>query len=164
MKYIILVLLLTVVSLTGCATQSPTPMPLLVPTPTMLNNAVEETQVKSMVENFGKHLAMVSLQSPLAPQDIENQYSEFVSPALLQTWINNPSQAPGRVVSSPWPDRIEINSLAKTDSDKYVVTGSVIQVTSVEIVNGGAAAKTPVRIVVQKIQGHWTITEYAETR
>jgi hypothetical protein len=43
-----------------------------------------------------------------------------------------------------------------------VINGFVVEVTSVEVVNGGAAAKIPVRIVVQRGQGRWLITEYAE--
>jgi hypothetical protein len=45
---------------------------------------------------------------------------------------------------------------------RYLLTGFVIEVTSVEMVNGGSAAKVPVRIVVQKDQGNWVITEYAQ--
>ena len=45
-----------------------------------------------------------------------------------------------------------------------MATGFVVEVTSMEVVSGGAAAKIPVRIVVQKDQGRWLITEYAEDR
>jgi hypothetical protein len=34
----------------------------------------------------------------------------------------------------------------------------------VEVVSGGAAAKIPVHILVQKVEGHWMITEYEEER
>lgn len=151
-------MLLIIVSLAGCTT------PLPIPTQTTTRNLVEETEITNVVENFGKRLAMVSLQSPLAPQDIKDQYSEFVSPALLQTWMSDKSKAPGRVVSSPWPDRIEITSLTKQAPDKYVVTGSVVEITSVEMVKGGAADKIPVQIVVQNAQGQWLITDYAVKR
>jgi len=117
-----------------------------------------------VVENFGKRLQNVSLQSPDAAQEMQKQYSEFVSAALLETWMNDVSKAPGRIVSSPWPDRVEIISLVKEGSDKYVIIGFVVEVTSIEVVSGGAAAKIPVRIVVQKDQERWLITEYSEER
>jgi len=78
--------------------------------------------------------------------------------------MNNVMDAPGRIVSSPWPDRIEIITLTKGDSDRYVITGSVIEVTSLEVANGGIAAKIPVHIVVQNDQGHWLISEYEVER
>lgn len=134
------------------------------PTKENVSSASEEGIVRYIVENFGKSLQNVSLQSPDAAQEMQKQYSEFVSPTLLETWMNDVSKAPGRIVSSPWPDRIEITTLAKEESDRYVITGFVVEVTSMEVVSGGAAAKMPVRIVVQKEQGRWLITEYAEER
>jgi hypothetical protein len=124
----------------------------------------EEAEIRDLVEGFGKRLQDVPLQAPDAAKEIQKQYSGFVSPALLEMWMNDVSKAPGRIVSSPWPDRIEITTLIKEGSDRYVITGFVIEVTSVEMVNGGAAARIPARIVVQKGQGGWLITEYAEER
>jgi len=117
-----------------------------------------------VVDSFGKRLQSVSLQSPNAAQAIRGQYAEFVSPELLEAWAKDVSKAPGRVVSSPWPDRIEITGLVKEGADKYAVTGFVVEITSVELANGGAAVKIPVRIVVEKREGRWLITEYAEER
>jgi len=128
------------------------------------SDAVEETEVRELVKDFGKKLQIVSLQAPDAAQEIQDQYSGFVEPALLEIWMNNVMDAPGRSVSSPWPDRIEIITLTKEDSDRYMITGSVIEVTSLEVANGGIAAKIPVRIVVQNDQGHWRISEYGEER
>jgi hypothetical protein len=75
--------------------------------------------------------------------------------------MNDLSSATGRVVSSPWPDRIEITSIVR-EADRYVVVGFVVEVTSMDVVSGGAAAKNPVRIVLEKREGRWLITEYAE--
>lgn len=127
-------------------------------------NPADETEVRQLVDDFGKRLQSVSLLAPDAAQEIQQQYSEFVSPGLLQTWMSNPSEAPGRLVSSPWPDRIEITSMQKEAADRYIITGFVVEVTSVEVVNGGAAARTPVRIVAEKVQGDWRITAYAQQR
>lgn len=129
-----------------------------------VSSASEEGTVSYVVESFGKRLQKVSLRSPNAAQEMKEQYSEFVSPGLLETWVSDSLKAPGRIVSSPWPDRIEITALAKEGSNRYVVTGFVVEVTSMEVVNGGAAAKIPVRIVLQKDQDRWLIIEYAEKR
>jgi len=159
MKHIILAMtLLATVSLVACTVLPTTPLQ------TTATNTAEEAAIRDLVENFGKRLQAVSLQSPNAAQEMQEQYSEFVSPALLETWMNDVSKAPGRVVSSPWPDRIEITSIVREEADRYVVVGFVVEVTSMEVVSGGAAAKTPVRIVLEKREGRWLITEYAEER
>ncbi len=179
MKHIILaVTLLAIISLVACtipltqttgsntaAVSSVAPtVPTTTPIQTTVNNAAEEVEIRDLVENFGKRLQVLSLQAPDAAQEMQKQYSEFVSPALLEMWMNDVLEAPGRIVSSPWPDRIEITTLSKEGSDNYEITGFVVEVTSMEVVNGGAAAEIPVRIVVQKGQGRWLITEYAEER
>jgi len=123
----------------------------------------EEEAVRYVVESFGKRLQNVSLQSPNAAQVIEEQYAEWADPELLKIWMNDISRAPGRVTSSPWPDRIDITSIVR-EADKYVVVGFVVEVTSIEVVNGGVAAKIPVRVVLEKREGRWFITEYAEER
>lgn len=134
------------------------------PEQTTAGNAAQEAEIRDLVENLGKRLQDVSLLSPDARQEMQNQYSEFVSPTLIAAWMHDVSKAPGRIVSSPWPDRIEITSLTKEGLDRYVITGSVVEITSVEVVSGGAAVRVPVRIVLQKDQGRWLITGYAEER
>lgn len=134
------------------------------PTQTIANDVIEEAQIRDLVISFGRKLQAVSLLSPNAAQEIETQYSEFVARNLLDAWEKDVTKAPGRLVSSPWPDRIEIASVEKKGSDSYEVTGFVVEVTSVEVVSGGAAARIPVHIVVQRDQRQWMITDYAEER
>jgi hypothetical protein len=64
------------------------------------------------------------------------------------------------MVSSPWPERIEITSITKTKSDEYAVTGNVVELTSAEVNTGGYADKIPIRVRVQKINGDWLIVDY----
>jgi hypothetical protein len=132
------------------------------PDPTTVITGDEEGEIRELVENFGKRLQMVSLLAPTAAEDLQRQYAEFVSPALLETWINDVSNAPGRMVSSPWPDRIEITNLKKEAADRYVIDGFVVEVTSTEVNNDEAANKIPVHIVVERNQEHWLIAEYVE--
>ena len=179
MKHIIMALLITF-SLVACTIAPATPAPttassntatISLPTPTKLtdtpqpvatSSAAEIAKVKGLVENFGKRLQNVSLLAPDAAQEMQAQYAEFVSPALLDRWMKAVSKAPGRVVSSPWPDRIEITTLLKDGSDRYAMTGFVVEMTSLEVVGGGATVKKPVQIVAQKVEGRWLITEYAQ--
>lgn len=173
---ILVITLLVTIYLVACSPLTPstkTTPKNTVPTPTKLtatsshptaNHSAEESQIRDLVENFGKRLQAVSLLAPDAAQEIQNQYSEFVSSTLLETWMQDVSKAPGRMVSSPWPDRIEITTLSKQASDRYEITGDVIEVTSLEAVNGKAAARIPVHLIVQKNQGRWQIVEYTEER
>jgi hypothetical protein len=168
------VMLLAAALLVACSIQGATQVvPVLRETPTR-SGSVEQTdkqtvsatsqpadvEVKSVVEGFGKQLQVVSLLSPTVTQDMEKAYAAYVSAALLQTWMNNPSGAPGRAVSSPWPDRIEITSLTQQGSDRYMVSGDVVEISSAEAAGSGEAARTPVQITVEKIAGHWMITGY----
>jgi hypothetical protein len=43
-----------------------------------------------------------------------------------------------------------------------VIDGFIIEITSTEVGTDQAANKVPVRIVVERDQGSWLITEYAE--
>ncbi len=127
-------------------------------------NDTEEANIKAvntLTEEFGKKLQMVSL---LAGKDqvsksMDDNYSQYITAALLEKWKNAPELAPGRMVSSPWPDRIEISKTEKISDGTYKVTGSIIEVTSVESSSGGAAAKRPVILIVQKVQDKWKITD-----
>lgn len=137
--------------------QSPLPM-----TKMSITNGDEEAEVMVIVEDFGKTLQTVSLQSPNAAEEIKEKYSLFVTPELLKKWVNNISTAPGRIVSSPWPDRIDITSIKKRSSTEFSITGDIVEVTSMELVNGGAANRIPVHITVEKVQGNWMIAEYEQ--
>ncbi len=99
----------------------------------------ERQEVKSLVEAFGQKLKMVSLLAP--EQDVRNSlqthYGEFVSPSLLEKWQNDPEQAPGRLVSSPWPERIDVLAVEKTADDRYRVEGEIIELASAGSGNAG---------------------------
>jgi hypothetical protein len=129
----------------------------------------DEMDVRVLVEAFGKTLQKVSLLAPkdIVTASIEENYGDYVTPELLQKWKADPQSAPGRMVSSPWPDRIDVLRTEISDKNQYTIYGEVIEVTGVELANGGAAAKRPVMIVVQKVNDRWlisgvTIGEYVQ--
>lgn len=116
--------------------------------------------VSKLIEDFGKTLKNVSLLAPgdAAAESIKENYADYVSPALLAQWQSDPANAPGRVTSSPWPERIEIIDTEKLSDAKYQVKGEIIEVTSVEMANGGYAAKRPISLVVEKVDQNRLIT------
>lgn len=104
---------------------------------------------------------MVSL---LAPKDVleksmKENYGEYVSDALLAEWMRDAMNAPGRLTSSPWPDRIEITGIKEMTESTYRVDGEIIEVTSTEKAEGGAAAKRPVIIALTRINNRWVIDD-----
>lgn len=118
----------------------------------------EKNAVKSVVEGFGEKMKNVSLLSPEAAEEIEVNYKNFIAPELLDKWKTDPSKALGRLTSSPWPDRIEIVNLEKTNDGAYLAQGNIIEITSVEEVNGGKASSQHISITLGKIANHWLIT------
>lgn len=123
--------------------------------PETANN--DEATVSSIVENFGKKLQLVSLLGPedVLEKSMQENYGEFVSPALIEQWLEDPINAPGRLTSSPWPDRIEILSIEKISEEAYEVKGEIIEVASLE--NNEPVNKRPITLAVEKIDGKWLI-------
>jgi putative hemolysin len=115
--------------------------------------------VSNIVEQFGKKLKLVSLQSPkeVLEKQIRENYEEFLSPELLAEWINDPSKALGRKSSSPWPERIDIKNIQRISQNKFLVEGEVIEITSVEAVEGGEANRFPIKLTLEKRDSKWAI-------
>lgn len=121
----------------------------------------EESEIKNLVKEFGEKLQMVSLPAPkdIISKSIEENYGKFVSPELLKQWQANPEKAPGREVSSPWPDHINILSIDKISEALYEVNGEIIEVTSTEKRDMGVAAKRQIVLSVKKNEDKWLIDD-----
>jgi hypothetical protein len=115
--------------------------------------------IVALVEGFGNKLQRVSLQAPkdAVLKSIQENYSEFVSQGLMDEWKSDPFKAPGRLTSSPWPDRIEILSIEKLSEDMYQVNGEIIEITSVDMADGGFSARRPINLLVKKTGEKWLI-------
>ncbi len=87
----------------------------------------------------------MSLQAPdsIAVREVREAYAPFVTAELLDAWLSAPSRAPGRSVSSPWPERIEIRSI-DTRSIGCRVDADVVYVTSAEQMSRSAAHREPI--------------------
>jgi len=124
-------------------------------------NCVVSDSLTSFIQAFGQQLQKVSLQSPgeQLKKEIKENYQDFLAPDFLANWLSDPSQALGRLTSSPWSDRIEIKSIVPMEGNTYLVKGDIIEVTSVEVVNGGKAASRPIELTVENSTGKWLIKE-----
>lgn len=121
----------------------------------------EQSDVKKLVEEFGRKLQTVSLLAPkeLVKASMQKNYGKYITAQLMAKWIANPSKAIGRVTSSPWPDHITVNSIKKIGNNKYEVKGEIIEVTSTEKVNNGVFAKQPISLMITKYGSKWLISE-----
>jgi len=121
----------------------------------------DKKAVANIVESFGKKLQEVSLLAPkeVLEKSMKESYGDFVTSELIEKWIRDPMNAPGRLTSSPWPDRIEILAIDKLTEDRYEVKGEVIEVTSTEKTEDRIAAKRPITLAVRKIDGRWLIDD-----
>ena len=119
-----------------------------------------EGQVRAVVTDFGTKLQTVSISGPAATAAaaIAANYGSDVAPSLLASWEADPANAPGRVTSSPWPDRIEIGSVAQNPDGSYAVAGDVIEVTSAQA-QGGVNDSYPINLTVSNVNGAWLITD-----
>jgi hypothetical protein len=122
----------------------------------------DETAVRDVVEELGRRLNDVSLSAPdsIAVRQIREAYAPLVVTELLDAWTLQPGDAPGRLTSSPWPDRIEVRSMQPIDDGVCRVDGDVVYLTSVEVAGGGAASREPVRLRVREVDAGWRVSSY----
>jgi len=115
----------------------------------------EEVAVGRLVEEFGQRLRHVSLLAPaeVVEESMRRHYGEYVAPELLGEWLRCPGRAPGRRVSSPWPERIDVIRITRGTGNTYQVDGAIVEVTS-----SGKAARRAVTLTVEKREGAWRIS------
>ena len=123
--------------------------------------ACEAPEVRQAVERLGGRLKEVSLLAPdsVVARTIREAYAPLVTADLLAAWLAEPDRAPGRTVSSPWPERIEVHTVEPAGDGACRVEGDVVYVTSVELAQGGAAAREPVTVEVVEDDG-WRVSAY----
>jgi hypothetical protein len=86
---------------------------------------------------------------------MDEQYARFVTKELLRSWKDDPSNAPGRQVSSPWPERIEVGRVVQPADDAAVITGEVVEMTS-----SGEAGRRAVTIELVRRDGNWLVDAF----
>lgn len=120
---------------------------------------------RDVIELLGERMARVSLLGPdrEVAREIRDAYSGIVTDELLASWIEAPRTAPGRLVSSPWPARIEIDAVSRADSASCRVDGAIVLVSSVDAGQRGEAARQPVTLWVTH-RDEWLVTRYERGR
>lgn len=118
---------------------------------------LNEEKVINLVEEFGMKLKNVSLLSPEEEleKSMKENYGDYVVDELIDKWLKNVNEVPGRLVSSPWPDRIEVLSLEKVSDGEYEVDGKIVEVTSVE----DEEITRPIKLNVKNIGGKLLIID-----
>lgn len=121
----------------------------------------DTTAARQVAERLGESLKRVSLLAPdsLVTRAIRSAYAPLVTPSLLDAWTADPTHAPGRTVSSPWPERIEVGSVQAAAGGACRVEGQVVYVTSAELAREGATARQSVMLQVVNDDG-WRISSY----
>lgn len=155
-----ILLLFLVISFAGCSQKTEPVTP--TPTSQTIEDSVARKEVIALVETFGSRLQKVALLEPEEDlkMDLVKYYGDLVEQDLLDVWLANPEAAPGKLTSSPWPDRIEVGAVEKIDSGLWRVEGELIEVTSVEGPGGMPAALRPVEAVVANTVEGWRIQEF----
>lgn len=125
--------------------------------PSVVRDADRDTEVRSLVAQFGAVLQKVSLTEPDATSTLDSVYAPYVSQELIAAWKNNLETAPGRRASSPWPERIDIGSVTRGDDGSYEVVGTLYLSTGV-----GSAGTIPVSLTVRDQGGVLRIVQYEE--
>jgi len=124
-------------------------------------NAADEQDASRLVEDFGANLKAVSLTG--AEEDVRDairqEYADFVTPELLARFVAEPAEAPGRLISSPWPEKIEIATVWKV-GQAFVVDGEVIYLTSEEVAEGGEAFREKISVALEKRGPKLLIADY----
>jgi hypothetical protein len=129
--------------------------------PAYVDDPASNAALRTFVVEFGSKLKNVPLLAPTSTvaAAMNEYYGPYVAPELLETWKMDPETAPGRIVSSPWPERIDIVAIAKTEGG-YIVEGNIIELTSQELEHGGIAASLPVILTVRQRNGTWLVTSF----
>ena len=119
----------------------------------------DEQQITAALTAFGAQEQNVNVMAADASSTIAAIYAPYVDPALLAQWESDPTSAPGRVVSSPWPDHIQITSVTPQGAG-YIVDGELVFMTNSETGQVGNAGTTPVVVQIEKENGGWMIVAF----
>lgn len=124
-----------------------------------------EAKARSTATQFVSELKNVSLMADTEALQsaMDEHYGPYATPDLLKQWKASPETAPGRDVSSPWPDRIFIKDVSE-QGDGYIINADVLYVSSVEesTPEEDAAGVAAVIMLVIPTDEGWRIAAYEE--
>jgi hypothetical protein len=127
----------------------------------LLPNAADINAIYKVVGEFGARLKDVVItasdQSVITAVDFN--LKQLITDRLYQVFVQDKIRIPGRYVSSPWPERIEIAAVQMLDSGSCTVNGSQIVMTDDTLAHGGNAGETPITLTLKKVNGAWLIDD-----
>lgn len=117
----------------------------------------EQNAARNVVEQFGGQLKNVSLlgEPAAVTAAMEQYYKPYVTSSLLSQWEKDSTKAPGRLTSSPSPDRIEVSTITR-DGSSYAVDGNIIETAS-----AGPAVSTGIKLRLDYSGGKWMIADWS---
>jgi beta-lactamase regulating signal transducer with metallopeptidase domain len=121
--------------------------------PAVSDDADKEAVIQ-LVEQFGNKLRFVSLTASKneVSKLMHEHYGEYVTQELIDSWLEDQENAPGRLTSNPYPERIDISSVEKTSEDEYTVNGRIM-----EVAFNNIAATRPILLKVTRTGERWLI-------
>lgn len=122
----------------------------------------DSVAARNAVLQFGARLKQVPLLAPdsTRARAMQSQYGGLVSPVLLREWSADPRHAPGRLTSSPWPDRIEIRNMDRKSGRVFLVDGEIVERTSAD--STAESGRIPVRLAIWRSGRNWMIQNYEQ--
>lgn len=153
---------------TACEHQPPLPALSVAATAEMpqpsepLAAACDGWAVRETVVRFGERIKNVSLLETrdVSAGQIREHYGALVTPELLEGWASRPTQAPGRLVPSPWPDHIELRSDPAAVQDGCLIEGEVVYLST----SAGRVHESPEReqvvLFVRPTADGWRIADF----
>lgn len=124
-----------------------------------------EQAVRRTVRVFAARMQTVALLAPdsIAASRVQEAYGTLVTPDLLSDWMARPAAAPGRRISTSWPDRIEVATVQPSGVDEYLVTGALIYESGAAGKSTSRVAARPVRLHVRRAgDGTWRISMFEQ--
>lgn len=125
----------------------------------VIEHQTPEDDIRHRVEEFGNVIKNVPLAATpeIVTLAVRENYSIYLSDELLNQWARNPNQALGRETSSPWPERIDVESITKEENGNYTVKGEIVSMTSQEMAHGGDAGREAITLTVEPAGQRWVI-------
>ncbi|MHB8070419.1 MAG: hypothetical protein ACYDHF_00505 [Candidatus Cryosericum sp.] len=131
------------------------------PSTTPPPSAADVNAIYQVVGEFGARLKDVVITT--SDQDVitavDINLKQLITDRLYQVLVQDKIRIPGRYVSSPWPDRIEIDSVQMLDSGSYTIHGSQVVMTDDTVAHGGNAGETPITLTLKKVNGVWLVDD-----
>ena len=134
---------------------------LLKPSTTTPPNPADINAIYQVVGEFGARLkdVVITTSDQNVITAVDFNLKQLITDRLYQVFVQDKIRIPGRYVSSPWPERIEINSIQMLDSGSYTVHGSQVVMTDDTVAHGGNAGEEPITLTLKKVNGIWLVDD-----